>query len=399
MENTKEQIIERILNKAVEEIIPGKEELKALLLSGKKLRLYQGFDPTAPTLHIGHTVMMRKLEDFRKLGHEVIFLMGNFTGMIGDPTDKGASRQQLTIEQANENLKAYKEQASSLIDMDNKENPVKVMYNYDWLSKLTFKEIIGLASEFTVQQMIKRSMFQKRLQADKPIGLHEFLYPLMQGYDSVAMDVDIEVGGNDQLFNMLAGRTLMRSLINKEKFVIAGKLLTTTEGTKMGKSEGNMIMLSDTPENIFGKVMGFADEQIAEGFELLTDLEMSEVEGVKKELEKGINPMELKKKLAFEVTKCLKGADKAVAAQKHFENIFQKKDFNTKLDEVTLSQEEMPIVNILVQTKLTSSKGSARRLIEQGAVYINEKKVDDWTVIVHTKDVVLKAGKKVIRLV
>jgi len=281
MRNKDKQIISRILNKAVEDILPSKEYLKTLLNSNKKLRIYQGFDPTAPTLHIGHTVMMRKLEDFRKLGHEVIFLIGNFTAMIGDPSDKKATRTQLTKEQVEENLKLYKEQASAIIDINNRDNPVKIMYNYDWLGSLTFDEVIKLSSEFTVQQMIKRSMFQERLTNDKPIGLHEFLYPLMQGYDSVAMDVDVELGGNDQLFNMLAGRTLMKSLKNKEKIVIAGKLLTTSDGKKMGKSEGNMIMLSDSPENIYGKVMAYPDGHIMLGFELLTNYDLDQIEELK----------------------------------------------------------------------------------------------------------------------
>ncbi|MBI2356470.1 tyrosine--tRNA ligase [Candidatus Dojkabacteria bacterium] len=396
MVSTDRKIIDRILNKAVEDILPGKATLEALLLSGKRLKVYQGFDPTGPTLHIGHSVMMRKLEDFRKLGHEVIFLMGNFTGMIGDPSDKAVGRKPLTIGQVNENLKLYKEQASRIIDIDNSENPVKILYNYDWLSKLTFAEIIELSSQFTVQQMLKRSMFQDRLENDRPIGLHEFLYPLMQGYDSVAMDVDVEVGGNDQLFNMLAGRTLMKALKNKEKIVIAGKLLTTNDGKKMGKTEGNMIMLSDTPENIYGKVMAFPDEHIVPGFELLTSMEIEEVETIKTAIESGENPMTHKKNLAFQITKELKGEQEAVKAQQYFEEVFQKKSFNTEIPEFKGVGKN--ILDVMIEAGITSSKGEARRLIEQNAVKLNGEVVSTIDMKIEETGM-LKAGKKVINLV
>lgn len=388
-------IINRILNKAVEEILPNKEYLEELLYSGKRLRIYQGFDPTAPTLHIGHTVMMRKLEDFRRLGHEVIFLIGNFTAMIGDPTDKKATRQPLTQEQVTENFKLYKEQASCLLDFNDKENPVLVKYNNDWLGKLTFHEIIDLSSEFTVQQMIKRSMFQKRLEEDKPIGLHEFLYPLMQGFDSVAMDVDIELGGNDQLFNMLAGRTLMKSLKNKEKVVIAGKLLTTQDGKKMGKSEGNMIMLSDTPENIYGKVMAFPDEYIVPGFELLTNAELEEVREIGKEMESGSNPMNYKKQLAYRITSELKGINNANKAEQYFESVFQKKDYKT--DIVSIKHNDKSILDFLVDNKITKSKGEGRRLLDQGAIKLNDVKILKIEEKLSTG--ILKIGKKVYKIV
>ncbi|HOV17760.1 MAG TPA: tyrosine--tRNA ligase, partial [Candidatus Dojkabacteria bacterium] len=318
--STDEKIIDRILNKGVENILPSKEELKNLLLSGKHLNIYQGFDPTAPTLHIGHTVGMRKLEDFRKLGHQVYFVIGDFTARIGDPSDKMSARKKLTKQQVEENMRLYIEQASHYIDISNKENPVKVVYNSKWLEPLNFGEIIELASVFTVQQMLKRSMFQERLKSDKPIYLHEFLYPLMQGYDSVALNIDVEVGGNDQLFNMLAGRDLVMNRLNKEKFVVAMKLLEANDGTKMGKTSGNMIELSDSANNIFGKVMAFDDKLIPIGFEILTEYELEQVKEIKERLKKGENPMILKKLLAFEITKDIKGEQEAENAQKYFEN-------------------------------------------------------------------------------
>ncbi len=379
MEVSKDRtIIKRILEKGVEQILPSKEALESLLLSGKRINVYQGFDPTAPTLHIGHTVGMRKLEDFRKLGHQVYFVIGDFTARIGDPSDKTSARVSLTKEQVEENMKKYVEQASRIIDIFNKENPVKVVYNSQWLEPLNFADIIELASEFTVQQMLKRSMFQKRLEEDRPIYLNEFLYPLMQGYDSVMMDIDVEVGGNDQLFNMLAGRDLIRSRLNKEKFVLASKLLSTADGTKMGKSEGNMITLDDNSNDIYGKVMAFSDNQISIGFEILTSYDLEKLEEINKRLSSGENPMQLKKELAFEITKDIKGEQEAVSAQHFFENVFQKKEVETEIPEKILNISRIQITNLLVEIGACKSKSQARRLIEQGAVKINEEKVIDW---------------------
>ncbi|HQA98863.1 MAG TPA: tyrosine--tRNA ligase [Candidatus Dojkabacteria bacterium] len=372
------EIIERILNKAVEQILPSKDALKEKLLSGKRLTIYQGFDPTAPTLHIGHTVGMRKLEDFRKLGHKVIFLIGDFTARIGDPSDKkdarASARKVLTKEQIAHNLKNYVEQASHIIDIDNKENPVEIKYNSEWLDKLTFAEIIGLASEFTVQQMLKRSMFQERLKEDRPIYLNEFLYPLMQGYDSVMMEVDVEVGGNDQLFNMLAGRDMVFNHLNKEKIVIAGKLLEATGGEKMGKSEGNMVRLDDSAKDIYGKIMSFEDEKILIGFEILTNATLPELDEYKKRLESGENPMILKKELAYRITKEIKSKEEAENAQKVFESVFQKKDVEGEIPTTFVKENKLPLNNLLVEIGFAKSKSDARRLVDQGAVKINEEK-------------------------
>jgi tyrosyl-tRNA synthetase len=397
------EIINRILEKAVEQILPDKKTLEEKLLSGKKLNIYQGFDPTAPTLHIGHTVGMRKLEDFRKLGHNVIFLIGDFTARIGDPSDKtearASARKVLTKEQISENLKLYVDQASHVIDIENKENPVKILYNSTWLEKLDFGDIIELASEFTVQQMIKRSMFQKRLEQDKPIYLNEFMYPLMQGYDSVMMDIDVEVGGNDQLFNMLAGRDMVRNHLEKEKVVITGKLLTTAGGEKMGKSEGNMIKLSDEPKDIYGKVMAFTDDLIVDGFELLTSADLDEIDNVRKRFESDENPMELKKELAFRVTSELKNEEDAKKAEEYFETVFQKGSADTDLKEVNVKNEKYDILELITETKLAPSKSQARRLVEQGAVQVDEEKIDNWKETVQlTQPIVLKVGKKIIKI-
>jgi len=397
---TDEKIINRILNKGVENILPSKEDFKNLLLSGKRLNIYQGFDPTAPTLHIGHTVGMRKLEDFRRLGHQVYFVIGDFTARIGDPSDKTSARVKLTKQQVEKNMKLYVNQASHYIDIFNKENPVKVVYNSKWLEPLNFEDIVGLSSVFTVQQMLKRSMFQERLKSDKPIYLHEFLYPLMQGYDSVALNTDVEVGGNDQLFNMLAGRDLVMNRLNKEKFVVAMKLLEANDGTKMGKTSGNMIELSDSANNIFGKVMAFDDKLIPIGFEILTKYELKQVEEIKERLKKGENPMILKKLLAFEITKDIKGEQEAENAQKYFENVFQKKNLNTDIPVKTVRQSNINILDLIVQCEIANSKSQAKRLVEQNAVTINGEKITDWNknIQVGSGSTILKCGKHVYKV-
>ncbi len=396
-----EKIINRILNKGVEQILPSQEALKKLLTSGKRINVYQGFDPTADTLHIGHTVGMRKLEDFRKLGHQVYFVIGDFTARIGDPTDKTSARVKLTKEQVEENMKVYVQQASRIIDISNKKNPVKVVYNSQWLEPLNFGDIIEIASVFTVQQMLKRSMFQKRLEEDKPIYLHEFLYPLMQGYDCVMMDIDVEVGGNDQLFNMLAGRDLIMNRLGKDKVVIAGKLLETSDGAKMGKSEGNMIKLSDSANDIFGKIMTFDDRLLPVAFEILTNYELNDVDEIKKRIDDGENPMSIKKILAFEVTKNLKGEDEANSAKEYFENIFQKRELNTNIPTKELTEDEIGILDLIVKCQITDSKSQAKRLVEQGAVSINQEKIRDWSKTIsisNDKECILKCGRHVYQI-
>lgn len=398
------EIIGRILNKGVEQILPSKEALKEKLLSGKRLTIYQGFDPTAPTLHIGHTVGMRKLEDFRKLGHRVIFLIGDFTARIGDPSDKKEARDSaravLTKEQVGENLKKYVEQASHIIDIQNKENPVEIKYNSEWHDKLTFSEVINLASEFTVQQMIKRSMYQQRLKEDKPIFLNEFLYPLMQGYDSVMMDVDVEVGGNDQLFNMLAGRDMVLNHLKKEKIVLAGKLLETSDGSKMGKSEGNMVRLDDTPEDIFGKIMSFEDSNILSSFEILTNASLEQIEKYKIRLKNGENPINLKKELAFRITSDIKSQEEAEKAQLFFESIFQKKDNDTEIPLRIIPNQTLSLLDLICECKFASSRAEARRLVEQGAVKINDEKKSSFNEIIDLQNspLILRVGRHITKI-
>lgn len=371
--NTDPQKIAALLGRAVEAVYPAREFLEKELKSGRQLTLYCGFDPTAPTLHIGHGIQMLKLRQFQALGHKVIFLIGDFTGMIGDPTDKGAARQKLTREQVLENCKNYRQQAAAILDFEG-ENPVEVKYNSTWNAKLTFADVLELSSHFTVQRMMERDMFQKRLQEQKPIYVHEFMYPLMQGYDSVAMDVDGEIGGNDQTFNMLAGRDLIKDLKKKEKFVLTTKLLADDSGKKMGKTEGNMIAFSDSPEDVFGKVMRWTDGMIVNGFELCTTVPDEEIKQIQAAMKKGSNPRDFKLQLAYEVTKTFLGEAAAKQGQEHFSSVIQKNEKPADILEITPSAYD--IVTVLVEGKLVSSKAEARRAIDQGGVKIDDKKVE-----------------------
>src|SRR3989338_3063971 len=317
--NTDPKKIDALLDRGVEQIFPNREFLEARLKEGKRLSLYVGVDPTASDLHIGHGIFLRKMAQFQELGHKIILLIGDFTGMIGDPSDKSATRVRLTHEQVLANAQTYREQASKIISFEG-ENPAELKYNSEWLGKMSFTDVVELSAHFTVQQMLSRDMFKKRLQEDKEIYLHEFLYPLMQGYDCVAMDVDGELGGNDQMFNMLAGRTLMKAMKNKEKFVLTTKLLVDPTGKKMGKSEGNMIRLNDSADEMFGKVMSWTDGMIVGGFELMTDVSMEDVVAISKSLiREEVNPRDVKAQLAREVVKQFFRDGEALAASERFD--------------------------------------------------------------------------------
>ena len=391
--NTDPQKIAQLLERGVENIYPKKEFLEAQLKSGKQLTLYTGYDPTAPTLHIGHGITMLKLRQFQELGHKVIMLIGDFTGMIGDPTDKTSARQKLTRKQGLENCKNYKKQAGAILSFTGK-NPVQVKFNSKWLAKMSFADVVELSSHFTVQRMMERDMFANRIKEEKPIYLHEFLYPLMQGYDSVAMDVDGEVGGNDQTFNMLAGRTLMKDLKNKEKFVLTGKLLVDSSGKKMGKTEGNMVAFSDAPEDMFGKVMSWTDGMIGSGFELCTTLPVPEIKKMQVEIQ---NPRDLKLKLAYEIVKTFLGEKSAKVAEAHFHKVFQEKSKPQDIPE--LKPSALDIITVLVEAKICKSKSEARQVIAQGGVKINDKKVESFETQVKSGDVVQKGSRFFVKII
>lgn len=358
--------INEVLTRGVQQILPDKKGL-ADLMSKRKIKLYQGFDPSMPSLHLGNFVGLMKLRQFQKLGHEVIFLVGDFTGMIGDPTDKLATRKKLTREQVLENAKAWKKQISMILDVEG-DNPVKILFNSSWLDKVSFKDLIEITSNFTVQQMIERDMFQERLKNNEPIYLHEFLYPVAQAQDSVDMDVDLEIGGNDQMFNMMAGRSLMRSVKNKEKYVLTTKLLVDSEGKKVGKTTGNALFLDSTPEKFYAGVMSFPDSVIGLGFELLTELPL---EGIEEKIK--TNPMSEKKHLAYEIVKLLWGENSAKSSEKAFEMTFQerKPEFNIKvISGKSLSETISPYTAL-------GSISDAKRLIKQNAVDVNGKTIID----------------------
>ncbi|NUM25608.1 MAG: tyrosine--tRNA ligase [Candidatus Buchananbacteria bacterium] len=386
----KQALIDEILTRGVENIYPNPQALEQALKSGKKLTLYCGYDPNSPTLHIGHGITVRKLAKFLALGHKVIFLFGDFTGQIGDP-DKLSVREQITHQQVLKNLAGWKKQIKNLIDIDK----VEFRFNSKWLAKLNFANLIDIAKHFTVQQMLDRDMFQERLKINRPIYLHEFFYPLMQAYDSVEMNVDLEVGGNDQTFNMLAGRTLMKAMTGKEKMVLTMKLLEDPTGKKMGKSEGNMITLADSPEEVYGKVMSWTDAMILPAFEILTDVPLTEMEQIKQELAAGQNPKIFKMQLAYQVVKIYHGQAAATDAEQNFKQVFED---GLRPDEMPVVKTKVrDIIDVLVATKLAASKSEARRLLAQGAVKVDGKKITDENYTIKnigSDGVVIQKGKR-----
>lgn len=384
------ELQQRILDK----IYPSNEVFVAALKSGKRLRIYLGVDPTSPHMHIGHAISLLALNRFQEMGHEVILVIGDFTARIGDPTDKSATRKQLSKKEVQENLKGFKKQASTILNFKG-ENPAKLRFNSKWLTKLDLADILELTSKMTVQQMIQRDMFQERLKNDKPIGAHEFLYPLMQGYDSVAMDVDAEIGGTDQTFNMLVGRDLLRIYKNKEKFVLTVKLLVNpVTGKKMSKSEGEVINLDDTPSNMFGKVMSNSDEMMMPILEMATLAPTEEVEQIR-EMSKS-SPRDAKARIAHWVVRTYYGEKEADEAEEEFNKVFRSHETPTEMPTFKAPSAKINIVELLVLTKLAPSKSEARRLVEQGGVKFNESKIMDPARVVEISATnhVLQVGKR-----
>jgi tyrosyl-tRNA synthetase len=388
------QKIHTLLNRGVENVLPNKDFVNAKLVSGEKLKIYLGIDPTGPTLHIGHAIALKKLAHFQNLGHEIILLMGDFTARIGDPTDKLATRVSLTAEQVMKNLKNYKQQASKIISFEG-ENPAQVKFNSEWLGSMNFSDVLELASKVTVQQMIERDMFQKRIEEGKPIYIHEFMYPLMQGKDSVAMGIDGEIGGNDQLFNMLMGRTLMKEY-GKEKFVLVVKLLSDSSGKKMGKSEGNMVALDDSADEMYGKIMSWTDGMVIGGFELCTDISEDEILDMEVGMQNGENPMQYKKRLAREIVSIYHNEHESLSAQDNWEKTFSEGGVPGEIPEF-LAKTNDQLVEVLLMNNIIDSKSEFRRLVEEGAVKImnesSEVKITDIKYLL-SEGLILKIGKK-----
>jgi tyrosyl-tRNA synthetase len=359
---------------------------------GKPLRVYCGFDPTASNLHLGHTVPMRKLAQFQQLGHEVVFLIGSFTALIGDPSDKTSARRQQTDEEVRANAATFTDQAWKILDPDR----TLVMYNGDWLSKLSFKDVIELAANFTVQQFLVRENFALRFSKGEPIWLHEFFYALMQGYDAVAMHTDIQIGGTDQLFNLMAGRKLMENVGQRPQTILTFPILVGTDGVlRMSKSTGNHIGISEAPEVMFGKVMSIPDAVMRNFAELVTRWSVEEIAELWRQLDAGtLHPRDLKMKLAFEIVDIFHGPEAAVAAQEHFHTVFQQREMPADMPELKLLQ-PTSLIDILTNSGMAPSKSEARRLAQQGGIKLDGEKVEDTaSVVTPDAEHILQIGRR-----
>lgn len=390
-----ETVIREALRRGVEDVLPTYKGLENEM-KDRRLKLYLGIDPTSPDLHIGHTVPLRKLRQFQDLGHEVVLLFGTFTGMIGDPTDKSAARVKMTPEQIDKNIATYAEQAGKILDLsDDAANPIQIAHNHEWLGKMDFAEVVDLMSNFTVDQMLKRSMFQKRQQDDKPIWLHELTYPLMQGWDAVAMGVDLEVGGKDQTFNMLVGRDLVGRYLDKEKWVMATQLIEDPDGKKMGKTEGNIVNIKSFPEWKYEAIMTWPDSAIPMGFELLTDVPLEEVYKAKELLNKNeVHPMKLKEALAYRVVSELDGHEAASYAEEEFDRVKRKGNLPRRIKEVQV-QSGSELAEVMLQSNLVNDISSAKTKLAQRAVFVNgEIAKRDY---VCKDDDLIQIGKKTIK--
>lgn len=391
-----QQTIQDILTRGVENIIPNPKKLEELLSSGKKLHVYLGIDPTATNIHIGHAVPLRKLQALAELGHHVTFLIGDFTALIGDTSDKDTERPVLTAEQIRQNFETYKKQAEKILDF----SQVTVRFNSEWLQKLTFTEIVKLTQHFSAGEFVGRELIKKRLTEGKKVGLHELLYPVMQGYDSYFLDTDLQLGGTDQTFNMQAGRVLQHDLRDKESCILANGFLEGTDGRKMSKSWGNAIWLTDEPAEMYGKVMSLKDDLIINYFTLSTNVSLAEIAEIKAKLEAGENPMSFKKQLAHQIVSELHSIEAADNAQVAFEKTVQKKELPTEMETVQLSTAELTNYRVLDLTKAclpAESSSNLKRLIEQGGVELlpaSERPTESSAVVDLTQVEVVKIGKR-----
>jgi len=370
------------------------KKLKRSEETGIPLKVKAGFDPTAPDLHLGHTVLLQKLKHFQDLGHDIYFLIGDFTGMIGDPTGKSETRKALTVEQVAENAESYKEQVFKILDPEK----TRVVFNSTWLGKLTSIDMIKLASQLTVARMLERDDFHNRFESGKPISIHEFLYPLIQGYDSVAMEADVELGGTDQLFNLLMGRDLQRSHGQEPQVVLTMPLLEGLDGVnKMSKSLGNYIGITESADNIYGKVLSVSDDLMFRYFALLSDLSNKEIDVLKTQVEtNSLHPKEVKMQLARELTARFHGAEAANAAEENFEKVFQKGGVPDDVPEMRCAATEpVSLPQLLVDAGLVQSTSEGRRMIKQSAVSIDGEKVIDMHMEIEPSgEMLIKVGKR-----
>ena len=386
-----------ILKRGCEEIINEAElklRLDKSLKENKPLKIKLGIDPTGTDLHIGHAVPLRKLKQFQELGHTVQFLIGTFTARIGDPTGKSETRKMLTPEDIQKNIATYLEQVFLILDSEKTE----ILYNADWLEKLSLQDFLGLLSQFTVAQMISREDFAKRLAENKPVSLVEFMYPILQGYDSVAMKCDIELGATEQKFNILKGRDLQKNFGMDPQICMLLPILEGLDGVeKMSKSLNNYISITDTPNDMFGKIMSISDDLMFRYYEIITDIPLEEIAQLKADMENGtLHPMEIKKRLGSEVVAIYHNKEEGLKAREWFENVFSKKNLDVELPEVELEYTETGVIDILVKhLNLLSSTSEARRLIQQGGLKINDEPVKDINHMVTPEaGMIIRAGKK-----
>ena len=384
-----------LIRRGTEEILPEDDLVKKLERSrstGKPLIVKLGCDPSRPDLHIGHGVVLRKLRHFQDLGHTAVLVIGDFTAMIGDPSGRNKTRPQLTLDEAKANAESYVEQAKAILDI----RSVIIKYNSDWLNKMNFNDVVKLASSYTVARMLERDDFTKRFQAEVPISIHEFLYPLAQAQDSVELRADVELGGTDQKFNLLVGRDLQKDHGQEPQCIITTPLLEGTDGVeKMSKSYGNHIGLQDTPEDMYGKTLSISDDMILKWFTLAADADESVTKSVKKRLvDPAVNPMDVKRELARAVVALYYDDETATKAEDHFNTVVVGKGIPDDMPEYTLKGEDL-IVNVLFDAGLLKSKGEARRMVKQGAVKLDGKPVEDIQKnLTPNGDQILKVGKR-----
>lgn len=382
-----------IIRRGAQEILV-ESELIEKLETGRPLRIKAGFDPTAPDLHLGHTVLLNKLKQFQDLGHQILFLIGDFTGMIGDPTGKNVTRKPLTTEQVQENAKSYQEQVFKILDPEK----TTVVFNSHWMNKLSSADMIRLASNHTVARMLERDDFDKRYKSGQSIAIHEFLYPLIQGYDSVELNADVELGGTDQKFNLLMGRELQKAYGKPQQSILTMPILEGLDGVqKMSKSLGNYIGINDSPKDIFGKLMSISDDLMWRYIELLSFKSIEDIQQWRDEVTAGRNPIEIKKDFAQEIVARFHNAEDGQQARDGFENQFKKGEIPEDIAEVTLDVgiEGMPIANVLKDAGLTASTSEALRMIQQGAVKIDGEKVQDKSLVISSGfKAIFQVGKR-----
>jgi tyrosyl-tRNA synthetase len=396
-----------LISKGTKEIFPLdelKEKLKKSIATNTPLKVKLGCDPTRPDIHLGHTVQLNKLRQFQELGHEVIFIIGDYTGLIGDPSDRDSTRPMLTIKEARENAKTYFEQVAKILDI----KKAKIFYNSEWLGKLKFEDIILLASRYTVARMLERDDFEKRFKANKPISIQEFLYPLAQAYDSVVIKADIEIGGTDQRFNFAMTRDIQRTYNEEPEIIIINPLLVGLDGVeKMSKSLNNYIGITESPNEIFGKIMSVSDDLMFNYYELLTDKTRDEIEKLKIDCKNNtLHPMELKKNLAYTIVERFHNQEYAKKARENFENTFSKKELPSDIAIIHITNQDLKngkiwLPKLIVKSNLAPSTSEARRLISQGAVYLDNKKIIDVNFEFSPRsETILKVGpKKFIKIV